>query len=303
MNIQEWLQTNLGISIQTQGSILLSLVIVVVVWLLRKALLRVTARAEMDVRSRYLWEKGSQYAFFIILALTLGPIWLGQVGNFATYLGLMAAGLAIALQEPLTDLVGWAFILLRRPFAVGDRIEVGENKGDVIDIRMFQFSMLEVGGWVEADQSTGRVIHVPNGSVFRRDVINYSQGLDYIWDELPVRITFESDWEKAKAGILQIGEAHSPEVSDRSAELARDVTGGFHISYQTLSPAVFTDLRESGVLLTLRYLVEPRRRRVVKEEIVEDVLRLVNAHEDLQFAYPTMRQVLTDRRQARPVDL
>jgi small-conductance mechanosensitive channel len=296
MNIQEWLQTNFGISTQTQASILLSLFIILAVWLLRKALLRVTARADMDVRSKYLWEKGSQYAIYIILVLTLGPIWLGQVGNFATYLGLMTAGLAIALQEPLTDLVGWAFILLRHPFGVGDRIQVGEHRGDVIDIRMFQFSMLEVGGWVDADQSTGRVIHVPNGLVFTKEVINYSQGLDYIWDEMPVMITFESDWEKAKSGIQEIGLRHGTTITDQSDALSRDTTGGFYISYQTLRPGIFTDLRESGVLLTLRYLVEPKRRRVVREAIVEDVLRLFSAHDDLHFAYPTMRQVLTDGR-------
>ena len=98
---------------------------------------------------------------------------------------------------------------------------------------------------------------------------------------------------KAKGGIQEVGIQHSAEVIDKAAALDRETTGGFYISYQTLSPGVFTDIRDSGVLLTLRYLVEPRRRRVVRQAIVEDILRLFNAHPDMQFAYPTMRQVLS----------
>src|SRR5207247_865051 len=90
------------------------------------------------------------------------------------------------------------FILWRRPFEVGDRVQIGPHAGDVIDLGLFQFTLNEIGAWVNADQSTGRIIHVPNGKVFTDPVANYNKGFRYIWNEVPVVVTFESDWRKAK---------------------------------------------------------------------------------------------------------
>jgi len=87
---------------------------------------------------------------------------------------------------------------------VGDRIQIGEHAGDVVDLRIFQFTLVEIENWVAADQRTGRVIHVPNGRVFNEVVANYSRGFEYIWNEVPVRVTFESDWEAAKAILQEI---------------------------------------------------------------------------------------------------
>jgi small-conductance mechanosensitive channel len=81
----------------------------------------------------------------------------GSGGSVVTYLGLVSAALVIALQDPITNFVGWVFIISRRPFEIEDRIQIGEDAGDVIDIRFFQFSLNEIGNWVDADQSTGRI--------------------------------------------------------------------------------------------------------------------------------------------------
>ena len=98
----------------------------------------------------------------------------------------------------MTNLAGWVFIAIRKPFAVGDRIEIGDHTGDVIDMRLFQFTLVETGNWVDADQSTGRIIHIPNGWVFRQSTANYTAGFNFIWNEIPVTVTFESNWEKAR---------------------------------------------------------------------------------------------------------
>ena len=68
----------------------------------------------------------------------------------------------------------------------------------LIDLRIFQFTLMEIGNWVDADQSTGRIVHVPNGSVFVTPLANYAKGFQYIWNEIPVLVTFESDWRRAK---------------------------------------------------------------------------------------------------------
>ena len=95
--------------------------------------------------------------------------------DMALYLGFISAGLAVALKDLLVNLTAWLFIVIRKPFTVGDRITIGPTSGDVIDIRLFTFTLAEIGNWVDADQSTGRIVHVPNGFLFLKEMFNYTQ--------------------------------------------------------------------------------------------------------------------------------
>ncbi|HVR32328.1 MAG TPA: mechanosensitive ion channel domain-containing protein, partial [Acidimicrobiia bacterium] len=163
----------------------------VIRWLVLRA---VHARVE-DGTAYFRTKKWMAYAVTVIGIFGLARIWFGGTGGVTTYLGILSAGIAIALANVLENLAGWMFIVTRRPFRVGDRIEIEGRAGDVVDIRAFRFSMLEIGNWVDADQSTGRLVHVPNGKVFSEQVSNYTEGFPYIWDEIGVTVTFESDWK------------------------------------------------------------------------------------------------------------
>jgi small-conductance mechanosensitive channel len=200
----------------------------------------------------------------------------------------VSAGLAIAMKDPLVNVAGWFFILWRRPFDVGDRIQIGGHTGDVIDMSVFQFTMMEIGGWVHADQSTGRIVHVPNGKVFVDPQIVYTQGwFDYIWNEIPVLITFESNWKKAKEILQQIATTHSGHLIPLAEHKLKESPHEFIIHAPNLNPNVFTSVEASGVLLTLRHLCEPRRRRENTQEIWEAILERFVGCADIDFAYPT----------------
>jgi small-conductance mechanosensitive channel len=201
----------------------------------------------------------------------------------------MSAGVAIALKDALVNLAGWGFIVWRHPFEVGDRIQIGDVSGDVIDLRIFQFTLMEIGNWVHADQSTGRVIHVPNGRVFTDALANYSKGFKYIWDEVGVLVTFESNWEDAKKILREIAARHAEHLSAEAERRVREASMKFMIFYSKLTPIVYTSVEDCGVLLTLRYLTEPQERRGRMEAIWEDILRAFAQREDIDFAYPTQR--------------
>ena len=226
--------------------------------------------------------------------------------GISTFLGIVTAGLAIALGEPITNLAGWAFILMRRPFQVGDRIQIGELRGDVIDVRIFQFTLMEIGNWVEADQSTGRVIHIPNGFVFRQATANYSKGFQYIWDEIGVLITFESDWVKAKEILTQVASDHTEHFSESARRRLARAARKYMIFYSNLTPIVYTSVLDSGVMLTLRFLCEPRQRRGMASVIWESILERFAACDDIDFAYPTQRffdNAREGKAETRPKDL
>jgi small-conductance mechanosensitive channel len=283
----EWLQTTLSPELQTK--LLTSLIIAFVLGLLRLLSVQLVDRRSKDVRIRYQWRKTSTYLAVTLGVLLIGRTWLAGMQSLFTFLGLVSAGLAVALRDPLINLAGWAFILWRRPFEVGDRIQVGEHAGDVIDLRIFQFTLLEIGNWVAADQSTGRVIHVPNGKVFSDALANYSKGFDYLWNEIPVLVTFESNWDKAKSILQEIGNRHASHLSQTAEERIRQAARRFMIMYASLTPTVYTQVQASGVLLTIRYLCEPRNRRASAHAIWEDILRAFAEHPDIDFAYPTQR--------------
>ncbi|MFH1862434.1 MAG: mechanosensitive ion channel family protein, partial [bacterium] len=161
--------------------------------------------------------------------------------------------------------------------------------GDVVDIRMFLFTLMEIRNWVDADQSTGRIIHIPNGKVFTEVQANYSRGFQFIWNEVPVLITFESNWHAAKAILQSIVVRHAEHLSAQAEERIKEATKKFMIFYTKLTPTVFTSVRDSGVLLTIRYLCEPRRRRDSEQAIWEDILDEFAKCDDIDFAYPTQR--------------
>lgn len=272
-----------------QVKIFNSIVIIFVLWLFRVVLGRLVYRKSEDIKSRYVWRKTLTYVTVLIGFIMIGSVWFRGFKELGTYLGLLSAGLAIALKDPLTNIAGWIFIIFRQSFSVGDRIQIGEQSGDVIDIRMFQFLLLEIGNWVDADQSTGRVIYIPNARVFTHPLANYSKGFQYIWDEINVLVTFESDWKKAKEMMLNIAKKHSEHLSKSAERKVKEASKKYLIFYKNLTPTVYTAVKDSGVQLAIRYLCDPKNRRGIQQTIWEDILDKFNAANDIDFAYPTTR--------------
>lgn len=272
-----------------QKNLFTSIIIILILWLVRTLVMSIVLRRVEDVRLRYRWRKTSKSVAAAIGVVLVGRVWFEGIQSLATFLGLVAAGLTIALKDVVTAIAGWFFIIWRRPFNVGDRIQIGDQAGDVVDVRIFKFTLMEIGNWVDADQSTGRVLHIPNGLVLSEVVSNYSRGFQYIWNELPVLVTFESNWEKAKTILQEIATKHAQHSSEVAQKRIQEASRRFMIFYSVLTPTVYTSVAESGVLLTIRYLCEPRTRRGTSETIWEDVLHQFATHKDINFAYPTRR--------------
>jgi len=287
--ISEFINETIGISIKTQNEILFSIFIILFLSIIRFLVLRLVWRQTEDVKVRYQWNRVISIIFPFTGIILIGAVWVPAFEQFGAYLGIITAGLAIALKDPLTNLAGWLFIVIRKPFVVGDRVQVGTHTGDIIDIRLFQFTMLEIGNWVEADQSTGRIIHIPNGKVFLEAQANYSTGFEYIWNEIKVLITFESNWEKAKVILEEIINKHTKNIDLKAKKEILEASKNYMIYYKNLTPIVYTSVKESGVQLTIRYLCNPRRRRGSENEIWEEILMQINGNEDINLAYPTTR--------------
>jgi small-conductance mechanosensitive channel len=186
-------------------------------------------------------------------------------------------------------MAGWLLILIRRPYETGDRIQIGNNGGDVIDIRLFYTSMLEIGNWVDADQSTGRIIHCPNGKIFTEPIFNYTRGFEYLWNEIKIVVTFESNWKKAKDIIQEIGSKDYVDLGEKVRAKIKRMSKKYMIHYDKLTPIVWTNIVDFGVELTLRYLTDARKRRSTQDAICHSILDRFDKEPDIDFAYPTYR--------------
>lgn len=287
--INDFINSHTGLSASSQHKIIISILIIIFLSVIRLLILRVVWRQTQDVKIRYQWKRTLSFIIPFTGLILISAVWIHAFEEFGTFLGLFTAGIAIALKDPLTNLAGWFFILVRKPFHVGDRVQVGQHTGDVIDIRLFQFTILEIGNWVDADQSTGRIVHLPNGKVFLEPQANFSTGFEYIWNEIKVTITFESNWEKAKSILDKIIHDYSKDIHIKAQKEIQEASKNYMIYYKHLTPIVYIKVIDFGVCLTIRYLCNPRQRRGSENVLWQDILTAFNSEADIQFAYPTTR--------------
>ena len=284
-----WLEQHLGIGPALQQRLLATFLTLAGLWLLQTVALAVMYRRASDARIRYKWRKTITYLALLIGVVAIGHIWIERIEAVATFLGLLTAGLAIALKDIIANLAGWAYIVWSRPFDVGDRVQVGLHAGDVIDLHLFQFTLNEIGNWVDADQSTGRIIHVPNGRVLSEPIANYDKGFRYIWSEIPVTITFDSNWKKAKQILETIATRHAEPLSDQVERELLEASRRYLIAYTKLTPIVYVRGTDHGVRLTMRYLIRSRFRRGSESAIWQDVLDEFGREPDLRLAHHSGR--------------
>jgi small-conductance mechanosensitive channel len=284
---------------QTQRNLLISAIVVALILLSRRAIIAFVTKHVDSQAIRYRWSKATAYGSFVLGLLILIQVWFTAIQSLGTFLGLLSAGLAIALKDLVADVAGWFFILWRRPFELGDRIEVAGMKGDVVDRTIFQITIMEVGNWIEADQSTGRLIHIPNSLIFTQPLANYVAGFPYLWNELKIGVTFESDWRKAKSILEGLAEHLEVDLKHDSPAPRRKDDDRFLIRYRKLTPIVYTSVGDSGVLLTLRYICGPRERRGTAAKLWEQILDAFADEPSIDFAptqRTTTRTVREDRR-------
>lgn len=261
----------------------LSLVIIIVlVRLLRRLVLRYIE----EPTRRYRTSRFIRQAEALFIFITLVLIWSPGQGNIIAILTLIGAGLAIAMREALLSIAGWLNVILRNTYTHGDRIEVNGIRGDVIDVRLFHTTLMEVGAWVDADQSTGRIVHIPNSWVFQNSIHNYTRGFGFIWNELSVTVTFRSDWSAAREIMLKFAQESSNIVEQEAARQIRRMSREYLVHYGILTPFVYVRIVNNGVLLTLRYLCEVRKRRGTEHALTVSLLDAFREHGGIELAYP-----------------
>lgn len=258
--------------------------------LIRWALSRTLKRAVKDDELRFRIVKGSNYILKGLLVVVVFQLIAQDRWSAASFLGLLSAGLAFVFREPILNLAGWLVIIIRQPFSLGDRVQIDNSQaGDIVDIGLHDFSILEIGNWVKADQSTGRIIHIPNSVIFTKPIANYHQGFPYLWHEFEVPITYQSDWSRAKSLLQEIASSHTEVTRKEQLKTiaALSKQEDYLIRFKHLTPIVYLTKSEYALVLTVRYCCEPKHRRSTESALWQLILEEFDKNDNIELAYPT----------------
>jgi small-conductance mechanosensitive channel len=215
-------------------------------------------------------------AVFIVISV-LFVNWYAAVVS----LGLISLILGFALQTPISSFIGWIYILIRAPYRVGDRIEIGSARGDVIDVSYLDTTLWEIGGrYLSGDHPSGRIIKFPNTNVFNTPVFNYSWPLfPYMWNEIKFNVAYESDIEFVAATMQSIAEKEVGESMMEKVVLFRDLlarTPVDHLNVKERPAVTFRVSDNTWLEATVRYLVDPKEAGQVKARLMKKLLVELN---------------------------
>lgn len=261
---------DLLIDSETVGGRLVSTAVVLVLAILISLVLRFLLRWRIeDPVIRYHSRKITGYAIALVSLISVGLIWRPFAGQLGLVVGLLGAGTAFALQEVIGAIAGWGNIISGRIFWVGDRIEMGGVRGDVIDITLLRTKLMEIGSpiddgtWVHGRQYTGRIVAVSNKKTLTDPVYNFSATFEYIWEELTLPIPHDADWVLAEQIMLEeVGEVSRSEGAQQAIQ---SMLKNYPVPRVEVEPHVFVRMTDNWMELAARFVVPVRTARSVKD--------------------------------------
>lgn len=272
----------------TVRKFIITLIGVIIIFFLVK-IIKKTLSPHVKAENWYMTNKAINVVGYILTLFLIGVIFNDRLGGITVTLGVASAGIAFALREVITSVAGWLGILFGGFYKTGDRVQLGGIKGDVIDIGILRTTLMELGEWVDADLYNGRIVRIANSFVFSQPVFNYSADFQFLWDEIKIPIKYGSDYTLTR----EILEAATKTIVDNYTESAQaewdKMARKYILEKQSISSSVTMSLEDSWVEYTLRYIVDYKKRRVVKNKLHVKILKDINNTDGaIEFGSPTI---------------
>ena len=247
--------------------------IVFLIMFLRKLVKRRIA----DIAYRYKFQKMIEMVgIFLIVLIILLSFTLDSLKDYTVIIGLFTAGIAFTLQELILSVAGSFYIFALRVYKPGDRIELNNIKGDVIDINSMYTTVMEIGEWVSSDNYSGRIVKISNAFIFKGPIKNYSMDFHFVWDELNILITYGSNLELAKKIILEESSKLLSEFTKNSKTEWKGMVERYYIENATLDPTVAIKMTDNWMELNLRYITDYKLRRGTKHQLFENIAKSIS---------------------------
>ncbi|MEI7434576.1 MAG: mechanosensitive ion channel family protein [Methanomicrobiales archaeon] len=240
-----------------------------------------------DKLTRYSLNKAISIISALVVILIVIRIWVPDTQSLIFLYGLLGAGIAISLQDVFRNFAGGILIITGNLYHVGDRIEVGNEIGDVMDIGIMYTTMMELRGWIDGDQPTGRLTKVPNGKVISNEVHNYTQDHSFLWDEIKVPVTYSSDWRKAKDLILGIVQRETMVTVAEAEREIEQLGEKYYLPKRMVEPAIYLTPTDNWIMFHVRYVTRIKERRAFRTRLSEMILETIQEHQTISISSST----------------
>lgn len=273
-DIAEYLNKISGIDKEYIKLTIVTILILLIAEILKWIVKNTYAHMPMSDKKKFFRNRKVRIIITVVSIIVILLAWGEKLNGVITIVSFVSAGIAIAIREIIFNFFAGIYIRMRKPFYVEDRIEIDDIKGDVINTHGLSFEMLEIGERNDGEQSTGRIVHIPNSYVFTKTLKNYTKAFKYIWDEIKIELDLDADIDATKEKIYDILFENSElqETPKKMEDAVDEAILEYRIYYNNLEPIIYTTIKDSHVELQLRYLVHPKKARNVKDEIVLKIL-------------------------------
>ena len=237
---------------------------------------RSLGRYVKGVDTRYRARKVVSFLGYLAALVIISIVFSDKLGGFTVAFGVAGAGIAFALQEVIASVAGWAAISVGSFYSPGDRVQVGGIRGDVIDVSILRTTLMEVGEWVAADLYTGRIVRVANSSVFKEPVFNYSADFPFLWDEIILPVKYGSDWKLAREMLRGLVNEVLVDYASQVKESWANVVRQYRVEEANVEPMITLRATDNWIEFTVRYVVDYRKRRWMKDHLFTRILEEVD---------------------------
>lgn len=253
-------------------NILYSIIFIIIIKFIWHIINFLNKKYSNNEKKIYFYKKRNKTIFTILYTIIIFIIWRNELKDIITLISFISAAITLAARDIIYNYFCGIYIKVIKPIKIEDRIKVGDTIGDIININALSFELLEVDS--ETNQSTGKIIHIPNSQIFNSTIKNYNTAFKYIWDEININITVDSDINKAKKIFLKIvtNNIIIKEIPKKMKEEIKNSNSDYRIYYNKLTPIIYTKLVEHKIILTVRFLIHPKKQRNVESEIYEKVI-------------------------------
>lgn len=262
------------------GKVATAAIGVMVVFLLGRLATRAVRRYVSDNATKYRARKIVSSGVYLAATVLIITVFSDRLVGLTVAFGVAGAGIAFALQEVIASVAGWVAISFGHFYATGDRVRLGGIKGDVIDIGVLRTTLMEIGDWVDGDLYNGRIVRVANSYVFKEPVFNYSADFPFLWDEITVPIRYGSDWKLAKETLTKVADEVCKDYARESRQAWLDAVNKYRLEDASVEPMVTMAATDNWLSFTVRYIVDYRRRRSVKDQLFTRILEEVDSSKD-----------------------
>ena len=215
-----------------------------------------------------------RYIFIIFLLIVVFSTYYGRWSDFGFIAGLLTVALGWALQKPISGVVAWLILTIKRPIHIGDRVIISNIKGDITDITLTHIFLDEVGGTIIGEERSGRTVMLPTSIIFEEEIINYTHQDDYILDEVRTAITYESDLKKAEELIMKsVERTMKPLWKKFPKRITRDIHNRL-------------EFKDSGIDIKVRYFTIATNRNQISTDIRREIFNQIRNTKDVEIAYP-----------------